>query len=390
MEKQLELEWETAVLLATAPSSEPHPNQTDSQTLELAPEPANGILSAPELGPSPPLIVETTATADATDLSSTSRQRVCWLEQALDQCQCYIDELKTQLVQQEFLEKQLAITEDVSNIQQQAIATLKAQLADQQDLAAQAASAREQKQTTEAALQHSEALVKHQQLELEQLRSQVELDTQTVSHLQQELQTRQSLIDHLEARLEQTKQAIANQQEIAATLQQFQGSDSNKNKVIQGLSKSLLQAQNKIEALEAEFSNQLILQAQLQHSCQELEAQRLQSQERIRQMEFQITEMQEQILHQAQQTSEYETAIQHWKDRCLDAEQTVMQLKAVLEQLLIERNLAEHPAASVCEIGGSGNGRHHESPNPLTHGSLKGLKLDLPAFLQRHPRFREH
>jgi DNA anti-recombination protein RmuC len=96
-------------------------------------------------------------------------------------------------------------------------------------------------------------------------------------------------------------------------------------------------------------------------------------QKRINQLEQQVAEMQEQILHQAQQSHEFETAVQHWKDRGTNAEQSLSQLKQIIEQLVTDRQLAE------LELALSGQATDDES---LTESDrlLRGLKLTLPSF----------
>ncbi|HEY9883488.1 MAG TPA: hypothetical protein V6C98_07740, partial [Thermosynechococcaceae cyanobacterium] len=59
-------------------------------------------------------------------------ERIRHLEQALDQSLASLSEMRLQMVDQRRLEAQLAATEDISNIQQRAIARLKLQLAHQQ------------------------------------------------------------------------------------------------------------------------------------------------------------------------------------------------------------------------------------------------------------------
>jgi hypothetical protein len=56
-------------------------------------------------------------------------QRVCLLQQALDQALGSLDELKAQVQDKQWIETQLASTEQYANVQQQAIAHLKHQLA---------------------------------------------------------------------------------------------------------------------------------------------------------------------------------------------------------------------------------------------------------------------
>jgi len=363
-------------------------------------------------------------------------ERIHHLEQAIDQCQIYIHELKLQLVNQQFLKDQLAATEEISHIQQQAITALKAQLADLQV----PETATQQTATWQEATLADQHAVAARQIELEQLKDQFEqeqveaqaerkqleqqvaqlqtlleakqqqaqaLESQeaaaqrfavnltdqfetaqkNIELLQSHLGDRQATIIDLESQLQRSEAAFAAQQELLIALQQTQIPKSEKNQVIQGLSRKLLSAHTKIEALESEFSSQLMLQAKLQHSCQELEGQRDRDQNRNAQLEAQIAEMQEQILMQAQQASEYEAAVQHWKDQCLCAEHSVLQLKAVLEQLLKERHFSEMGAIS------SGSEASTEAGLTVSHSSesepvsfLKSLKLDLPSFLRRHSK----
>lgn len=353
-------------------------------------------------------------------------ERTHHLEQALDQCQVYLSELQLQLMNQEFLKGQLAATEEISHIQQQAITALRTRLADQQALSTQQGitlqtaviATQPPAQLLQTELEHfrtqlfqeqAEARTFQQQLEQEIIRLQMLLKSQQqqsealdsqrtiaqnladssigqfkaaqtkVEALQSHLSDRQTTIIDLESRLQRSQAALAVQQQVLSALavQHVPASESEKNQVIQGLSKNLLNAQTKIEALETEFSSQLVLQAKLQHACQELEQERDRDQNRIRQLEQQVTEMQEQILKQAQQSGEYEAAVQHWKDQCLCAENSVIQLKAVLEQILKER-IPELTTATHTEKEDTGL---HPSDESEPSGFLKGIKLDLPSFL---------
>lgn len=305
---------------------------------------------------------------------SKQTERIRDLEQAVDQCQVYIQELKSQLADQGFLEAQLAATEETAQIQQQAIGTLKAKLAEQENLATELAAVLEHNQVLQTNLSENETQTHTQEGEIQTLRDQLNQN-------QQHLSDRQHLIQDLEARLQRTRSALSDQQEIIAALQKTQSPDGEKNKVIQGLSKNLLSLQNKFEALETEYSSQLMLQAKLQHSCQELESHASVYQERIHQLEQQVAEMQEQILQQARQASEYEAAVQHWKDHCLFAEQSVSQLKAVLEQILTDRNLLELVnAAEAYEQDQAAPGTL-ETEDSTSARFLKHLKIDLPSFL---------
>lgn len=313
-------------------------------------------------------------------LHSNQTERIHHLEQALDQCQRFIQELKLQLADQAFLENQLAATEEAAQIQQQAIAALKAQLLDQSQLTTELAQVRQQNQELQTDLIETENQIQTQQTEISQLKTQVDQGQSTLSD-------RQGAIQALEAQLQRTQAVLAGQQEVISALQTTQSPDSEKNKVIQGLSKNLLTAQAKVEALETKFSSQLLHQAKLQHSHQELEGQSGFYRDRTTQLEQQVAEMQEQILQQAKQASEYEAGVQHWKDHCLFAEQSVLQLKAVLEQILTDRNLLELVSAEKATgMPDHPNPAALESAESASSRFLKNLKIELPAFLhlKRH------
>ncbi len=407
-------------------------------TLDWKDPALNGLVSDPQLCSTE----KTTKTSQTTvqklnSSASSNRERSCklnqverihHLEQAIDQCQVYINELKLQLVNQQFLKDQLAATEEISHIQQQAITALKAQLADLQGVAwqeatladqhavearqveleqlkeqfdqEQAAAQAERKQLEQQVAQLQTLLEAKQQqaqaLEFQEaaaqrlaanLIDQFETAQKNIELLHSHLSDRQVTVIDLESQLQRSQAAFAAQQEVLIALQQTQIPKSEKNQVIQGLSRKLLNAHTKIEALETEFSSQLMLQAKLQHSCQELEGQRDRDQNRNAQLEAQVAEMQEQILMQAQQASEYEAAVQHWKDQCLCAEHSVLQLKAVLEQLLKERHFSELGTISSSSETDTESGltvSHSSESEPVSF--LKSLKLDLPSFLRRHSK----
>jgi chromosome segregation ATPase len=359
-------------------------------------------------------------------LKQDQSQRVLQLEQALEQCQLYIDELKAQLVEQKFLEEVLAKTEEASQVQQQAINSLKQQLAHQDILEAQVEELTKNKISFETTIAAAEAKAAADKLELVKLQAnlrqaeELQRSAQTIfdqriaelqaqinqkdndlkglhtqlaqaeeltqkrtdqlatlksrAHkLEADLQEQRQYLSETESHLQRTKEIVAAQQELIHTLQQAGNSDGSKNKVLQNMSKTLLQSQNKIEALEATLANQRLAHAKLQHHTQELEDGSSTDQKRINQLEQQVAEMQEQILHQAQQSHEFETAVQHWKDRGTNAEQSLSQLKQIIEQLVTDRQLAE------LELALSGQVTDDES---LTESDrlLRGLKLTLPSF----------
>lgn len=391
--EQLELDWFSA--FASGPTETAERNFAELPLQQPLPEPLDTQASdAPPATNSP----NSSSTEAEVVPEQPHPDRIALLEQALDQCQAYIYELKLQLADQVFLETQLAATEEAAQIQQQAILSLKTQLSEQEAWVAQAEAIQDKNHQLEQELEDLLGLRETMQQQLQALASQmaiaenltVQQDQELakahakIDHLQAELSNHQLAIADLETRLQRTKMAISGQQEIISALQHTQGGDSSKNKVIQGLSKNLLNAQIKIEQLEADAANQIILQAQLQHSYQELETQTTHYQERVSQLEQQVAEMQEQILQQAQQASEYETGVQHWKDRSASAEQTVLHLKAVLEQLLIERQTGEPIPESFSRalkdnLANLANAAQLGDAEPSR--LLKGLKLDLPGFL---------
>ncbi len=347
-----------------------------------------------------------------------SLKRIRQLERALDQCQTYINELKSQLVDQAFLEAQLAATEEFSHIQKQAIMTLKGRESEQVQfdqteldnlrqenmaLAAQIETVADQSESQSSEIESLREQIRQEQVALENVRDEAErLSTQkqlsqdaavqetqqriiaqtTADRLRASLREREVAIQSLETQLKQTHTTVAEQQEIIEALKTTGQRDSHKNQAIQNLSSTLLKAQTKIADLESKLSSAGVVQAQFRHSSQEYEAQTQTLQERSDQLEQQVAEMQEQILQQAQQASEFETAVQHWKDRCLDSEQTAAQMKHVLEHLLCDRNsnetLSEHQLENaIAEIAAT---------LPATRFSETARKspvLDLPSIMHR-------
>jgi chromosome segregation ATPase len=345
-------------------------------------------------------------------------RRIRQLEKALEQCQHYIYELKSQMVDQAFLEAQLAATEEFSHIQKQAIVTLKGRQSSQAQLdqteldhlrqenlaltaqietvAGQSESQSSEINQLQDQLRQERASVKQMREEAERLATQNKLsqgaavqETQqriiaqtTAERLRNALREHEVTIQSLEAQLKQAHTTLAEQQEIIDALKTTNQRDSHKNQAIQNLSSTLLKAQTKISELESNLSSAGIVQAQFQHSTQEYEAQTQTLQERSEQLEEQVAEMQEQILQQAQQASEYETAVQHWKDRSLESEQTVGQMKHVLEHLLCDRNnnepLSEHQLEdAIAQIAAS------LPDDRLTDSTRKISMLDLPSIMHR-------
>ncbi|MBW4459594.1 MAG: hypothetical protein KME47_05045 [Nodosilinea sp. WJT8-NPBG4] len=91
-------------------------------------------------------------------------QRVCLLQQALDQARESIEEMQEQVVNHQMLQAHLAQTEEYSNVQQKIIVNLKQQLDAKDEW---------QNQVFEQLLVGVRELVVDQQLELERLRSRI-------------------------------------------------------------------------------------------------------------------------------------------------------------------------------------------------------------------------
>jgi chromosome segregation ATPase len=304
-------------------------------------------------------------------------QRIRQLEQALYQCQLYIDELKQKLSDQEFLEGQLATTEAFSHIQKQAIETLKFQVADQQTLQTELETAQQQTQTMQTELTEATALVQKKESEFSALQiqlrqDQVEMDRlkdkkaqvtaqldalqgsmvqetqqriiaqKTADRLRTELRSRDLSARSLETKLQRAEEMLAQRESMITALKDRNQPDSQKDQFIQGISATLLKAQRQITELQNELSNQTILQAQLQHTAHELEQDGKVVQTRSEQLEQQVNDLQEQVLRQAQQASEYETAVQHWKTRSIEAEEWTAQVAQLWETLK-----AEAPAGTI-------------------------------------------
>ncbi len=352
-----------------------------------------------------------------TEQDTSPQKRIRLLEQALEQCQLYIDELKSKLMDQAFLEEQLATTEEFSHIQQQAVITLQDQLTNREQIQQELENLRQAKIDLTNRLADKDTSLRFQEAErsklqdqfaeertaLERLQDQAERlslqiqssqktavhETQqriiaqtTAERLRTQLRECEADIQTLEVQLQQARESHTTQQDIIASLQNSGKSDSHKNQAIQSLSSSLLKSQNKIADLETQLSNQSIVQAQFQHSTQEFAEQAQSFQKRSEELEQQVAEMQEQILHQAQQASEYETAVQHWKDRSFTAEQTIAQMKQILEHVLADRKGPDLPLPEKLDDAIAALSQTCLSEDTATH-ARKNLKLDLPALLHR-------
>lgn len=307
--------------------------------------------------------------------------RIHHLEKALDQALACLEELRSQVHDQQFLETQLANTEEYASVQQQAIARLKLQLAEQQAaLDAQILETQQRDQAIQELLATIETMTQAQQREVERLRSrlaqdQLEVQThrsllgkqlhdlqavlesrqQRVAELESETLAARSLSSRLQGQLELAQQQI---KDLSARLSQHRTQrthqpitqavahptaskpDSNPASGSQPSSHpAWLKTPQQADELEKRLGLQLAQQARWQQQQHDLETDRDRLQARVTDMEHQIAEMQEQILRQAQQETEYETAVQYWKDRYGNSQQQISHLKELAEQLL------HHPAS---------------------------------------------
>lgn len=381
MEQQLEILWESQASEEPAVTSAlpgelmcrpaVYDRKEDEPMLNNAQEFSGHPLQADSDGSMD--LVEALLSEQASPIESESdpdhlliQRRISQLEQALYQCQLYIDELKQKLIDQEFLEEQLATTESFSHVQKQAIETLKSQVGEQKNLRGELEDLRKQFHLISS--QHSESEVKIRlreaecsSIKLQMLQKQTELERmqekkeqilaqlesiqnsmvqetqqriiaqKTAERLRTDLNNRDAALRSLEAKLKQAETMLNHREEMITALKDLNRPDTQKDQFIQGLSTTLLKAQRQITELENDLSNQSILQVQLQHSTHELEQDSRLTQARSEQLEEQVNDLQEQVLRQAQQSSEYETAIQHWKTRCLEAENWTAQLAKLWE-----------------------------------------------------------
>lgn len=325
--------------------------------------------------------------------------RIQNLEKALDQSLISLEELRIQLVDQQFLENQLAATEDIANVQQRAITQLKQQLTQQQQaLDIQQAQTQEQAQSFQELLNVMEQLAEGQQAQLSQLKGKILVDrlpstladpstmvessAAQLAALTQQLSDRQQTITQLETELERSHDEL---QQQAAVIENLQKQPAFPTAVAHDhtLDQELFTAHCKIQDLETQASKQATTQAILQHTCQELEQARDRYQTRATELELQTADMQEQILQQAQQSAEYETAVQHWKDRYVTSQDYLKRLKNLVEQSHLQpsQELTELLAAIQVSM---------EIPEPESSPTTinRTSKMDIPDFLARRHRYR--
>ena len=285
-------------------------------------------LACPELN-AEDLMTDLTASVE---LIQHQTERLAQLERALDQTLLQVEEARSQLVRQEWIEHQLAATEEFANVQQQAIHHLKGRL-DEGDPPA------------EPTALVTPIATPSERLEVRYVQAQ-----QQIQALSQKLR---------EESIQSPEMEVVDEDEIEEAWWQSQ-----------------------LLSLETEISKHFQTQAFLQQACAELEQERDHNQVRILELEHQTNEMQEQILRQAQQTSEYETAIQHWKDRFYQSQNQMLTVRELFDQM---SDPSMEAIADILEL----------LPMPTPSEQMQSLRRavprrsDLPEFLQRRRGFRK-
>lgn len=378
--------------------------------------------------------------AQALEQERSHKDRIQHLEQALEQSQATVSDLRRQedeiasaaLRDRVGLEAQLHESEEVANLQQQALAQLKQQLNAQHDaLLSQKSQAQVKDQTVQDLLAMMEILVRTQQKELESLRERltqyrtaihsgqkqvekqlierqqersahqqrvVELESQIlaarnkitllegqveyqetiVEVLHRRLSDRTAFQKQLEAQVKQSHAALEAHQDLHKALVQTQTTAREQTTTIAALI-------GKMETLETDLAQQIRKGAQLEKACEELTSERDRAVVRVTELESQLEDWEQEIIisHQ-QQAREYQAAIAYWKERYDSSQRHAQQLKQVLETLL--------PNAPD-EIGQLLNGivspaaAETSNPPPPTLGASDPSSLtrpiDLPKFLRK-------
>lgn len=267
------------------------------------------------------------------ELIQHQADRIAQLERALDQTLVQVHDVRSQLVRQEWIEEQLAATEEFANVQQQAILHLKGRIDDRTSEVGAVA------ETTVVGNQTDISATPSARLEVRYVQAQ-----QQIQALSQKLRE-----DSIQS----------------ATLPEM--TDAEREEAWW---------REQLVTLEVELAKHLQTQAFLQQACTEMEHDRDLDQRRILELGNQSAEMQEQILRQAQQSSEYEAAIQHWKDRFYQLQNQMLSILELYDQL------SEPIPEAIANLLDS-------LPQPTVSEQMQSLRRalprrsDLPEFLQR-------
>ena len=267
------------------------------------------------------------------ELIQHQADRIAQLERALDQTLVQVHDVRSQLVRQEWIEEQLAATEEFANVQQQAILHLKGRIDDRTSEVGTIV------ETTVVGNQTDISATPSARLEVRYVQAQ-----QQIQALSQKLRE-----DSIQS----------------ATLPEM--TDAEREEAWW---------REQLVTLEVELAKHLQTQAFLQQACTEMEHDRDLDQRRILELGNQSAEMQEQILRQAQQSSEYEAAIQHWKDRFYQLQNQMLSILELYDQL------SEPIPEAIANLLDS-------LPQPTVSEQMQSLRRalprrsDLPEFLQR-------
>ena len=274
------------------------------------------------------------------ELIQHQADRIAQLERALDQTLVQVHDVRSQLVRQEWIEEQLAATEEFANVQQQAILHLKGRIDDRtSDLGTSVETTLVPNQTNSSATPSARLEVRYVQA----------------------------------------------QQQIQALSQKLR-EDSIQSTTLPELTDAEREEawwREQLVTLESELAKHLQTQAFLQQACTEMEQDRDLDQRRILELGNQSAEMQEQILRQAQQSSEYEAAIQHWKDRFYQLQNQMLSILELYDQL------SEPIPDAIANLLDS-------LPQPTVSEQMQSLRRalprrsDLPEFLQRRRGSRKN
>jgi len=267
------------------------------------------------------------------ELIQHQADRIAQLERALDQTLVQVHDVRSQLVRQEWIEEQLAATEEFANVQQQAILHLKGRIDDR---------------TSSVENVVENPIVKNQ----------ADISATPSARLEVRYVQAQQQIQALSQKLREDSIQSATLPEMT---------DAEREEAWW---------REQLVTLEVELAKHLQTQAFLQQACTEMEHDRDLDQRRILELGNQSAEMQEQILRQAQQSSEYEAAIQHWKDRFYQLQNQMLSILELYDQL------SEPIPDAIANLLDS-------LPQPTVSEQMQSLRRalprrsDLPEFLQR-------
>ena len=252
-----------------------------------------------------------------------SLERLQKLGEALEHSQISIAELSNQLSKPQSIEIQLAKTEEVTNLQQQAIAQLKELLFGEQQQV--------EDETVRTLLATIENFMRSQQLELGHLKTELILERAKTKTEKQQLQR-------------ELNQTYTDQEALQEKVRSLEAEIFSARSLAGSLEMQLLAAQREIEALQEQLSDRIILL----------------------------------------QNQEYQAELQDWKQQCEENQRQIQHLQETLKKLLPDasENLLElltnpqHPT----EIETISPVISDQETSTKSH---KFLQVDLPNFLKK-------